>query len=141
MGRTWKENYEHLSLNEKSSASLLQAAKEKAKAAGTLLILVTTRVRAYAGYPGVSEDLRALLGEMADPAKTILISLGNPYAIADLPDPPAVLLAYGTDPGSQQALATALNGGVHIRGKLPVTIKERYAAGTGLEVEKRGRGR
>jgi beta-glucosidase-like glycosyl hydrolase len=131
--------YEHLSLNEKSDASLRQAAKEKAKAADILLLMVTTRVAAYTGYPDISPELRALLTEIADPSKTILISLGNPYVIADLPEMPSLLLLYGTDRASQQAIFMALDGTLHIRGKLPVTIPERFAAGFGLELEARRR--
>jgi beta-glucosidase-like glycosyl hydrolase len=138
MRETLGKGYEHFPLHEKADSSLRHAARASAKAADVLLILVASRVRAYAGYPGVPPELLPLLEEIAVPAKTIFVSLGNPYVITDLPDVAGTLLAYGTDAHSQRAAAAALLGKIPVSGKLPVTIPGRFNAGFGIELEMKG---
>lgn len=132
------EAYECFPLHEKTEPSLRHAAKKSAKAADVLLIVAASRVRAYSGYPGVPAELLPLLREITVQAKSILVSLGNPYVLTDLPDAAGILLAYGTDVASQRAAALALLGKIPVRGKLPITIPGRYPEGWGLETEPKG---
>jgi beta-N-acetylhexosaminidase len=67
----------------------------------------------------------------------VVISFGNPYLLAAMPETPSYLLAYSSYPVSQRAAAKALFGEIDITGKLPVTLPGLYPRGHGLTVAKR----
>jgi beta-N-acetylhexosaminidase len=61
-----------------------------------------------------------------------VISFGNPYLLATMPDAPSYLLAYSPFAVSQRAAAKAVFGAIEIGGKLPVAIPGLYPRGHGL---------
>jgi uncharacterized protein YbbC (DUF1343 family)/CubicO group peptidase (beta-lactamase class C family) len=67
----------------------------------------------------------------------IVASLGSPYVLAQLPDVPAYLCAYGAAASSQRAMVAALFGEADIGGRLPVTLPGGYASGHGLQLARR----
>ena len=64
--------------------------------------------------------------------KVVLISFGNPYIGATVPEIPAYICAYDNAKGLQEAAAEALFGKARITGKLPVTVSDVMKFGTGL---------
>jgi beta-N-acetylhexosaminidase len=64
--------------------------------------------------------------------RPILVGLGNPYLLQQVPAVPAYLVAWGGVPLSQEAAARALIGERPIVGKLPIRIPPRFAVGHGL---------
>lgn len=81
--------------------------------------------------PPASTDL---LGKMleAAPAKTILVSMGNPYVAAGFPAVQTYICTFSDVPVSDIALAKALFGEIPIEGHLPVTIPGIADRGTGI---------
>ena len=74
----------------------------------------------------------------ARPQATIVMSYGNPYAVADLPGTAAVLTGYGEGGyhGNQLVYADSLvrliKGEIRPRGRLPVTVSPALPAGAGV---------
>jgi beta-N-acetylhexosaminidase len=64
--------------------------------------------------------------------RPILVALGNPYLLQQVPAVPAYLVAWGGVPASQEAAARALVGERPILGRLPIRIPPRFAVGHGL---------
>ncbi|HEY8461140.1 MAG TPA: glycoside hydrolase family 3 N-terminal domain-containing protein [Blastocatellia bacterium] len=64
-----------------------------------------------------------------------VISFGNPYLLAAMPDAPSYMVAYSPFPVSQRAAAKALFGEIEIGGKLPAAIPGLYPRGHGLSVK------
>ncbi|MGH9935349.1 MAG: glycoside hydrolase family 3 protein, partial [Blastocatellia bacterium] len=67
----------------------------------------------------------------------IVISFGNPYLLAEMPEAPAYLLAYSPFAVSQRAAVKAALGEIEINGKLPAPLPRLYPRGHGLSVERR----
>ena len=68
--------------------------------------------------------------------KPVVVAMGNPYLLQQIPDVPAYVIAWGGFTVSQQAAARALLGSVPIRGRLPISIPPivRFGAGEDREV-------
>lgn len=64
--------------------------------------------------------------------RPILVAMGNPYLLQQVPAVPAYLAAWGGFPVSQQAAARALVGAAPITGVLPITIPGVAPAGTAI---------
>lgn len=70
---------------------------------------------------------------------TILISLGNPYILSDIPDAPAYICSYGRVAVSQKAVVDAMLGRINISGRLPVSIPNtKYIYKSGLQKKSSG---
>jgi beta-N-acetylhexosaminidase len=67
----------------------------------------------------------------------IVISFGNPYLLAAMPNAPSYLLAYSPFAVSQRAAAKAVFGEIEIGGKLPAAIPGLYPRGRGLSIRRR----
>jgi beta-glucosidase-like glycosyl hydrolase/CubicO group peptidase (beta-lactamase class C family) len=78
--------------------------------------------------------LRALHGA-ARPV--IMVSFGSPYLLAQVPELPVYVCAYGPAESSQRAAVEALFGEYAVQGKLPVTLPGLYGYGHGLTMPKR----
>jgi len=64
--------------------------------------------------------------------RPILVALGNPYLLSQLPMVGTYVVAWGGFPVSQQAAARVLVGSASATGKLPITIPGYAPFGTGL---------
>jgi beta-N-acetylhexosaminidase len=67
----------------------------------------------------------------------IVISFGNPYLLAAMPNAPSYLLAYSPFAVSQRAAAKAVFGEIEVGGKLPAAIPGLYQRGHGLSIRRR----
>ena len=78
------------------------------------------------------EFIDFIQGLVARGAKPIVVALGNPYLLREIPGVPAYIVAWGGFPVLQQAAARALLGAAPITGRLPITIPPVATLGAGL---------
>jgi beta-N-acetylhexosaminidase len=125
-------------LDDRSSNIEIEEALNKAKAADIIIASLYGRVRSgQARSVGLPEaGTRALSTLIANKARVIGISFGNPYLLQSFPELRTYLVAYGDMPSLQQAAARALMGEIDIRGKLPITLPGLYARGAGIEIKR-----
>jgi beta-N-acetylhexosaminidase len=83
----------------------------------------------------VPEPMKALIASTARTRPTILVSLGSPYIIEDLPEVGSYLIGWRSNSITEQAVARALAGVTSITGRLPISIPPDYARGWGLQRE------
>lgn len=65
----------------------------------------------------------------------IVVALGNPYLLQQIPDARTYLIGWGGFAVSQQAAARALLGAIPIRGRLPISIPPNVPLGAGEQRE------
>ncbi|HEX6057536.1 MAG TPA: glycoside hydrolase family 3 N-terminal domain-containing protein [Gemmatimonadaceae bacterium] len=65
--------------------------------------------------------------------RPVVVALGNPYLLQQIPDAPTYLVAWGGFPVSQRAAARALLGLAPIGGRLPIAIPPVAPLGAGLD--------
>ena len=86
----------------------------------------------------ISDSLIRFLDRLAQTdVPVIVVSFGDPYLLRDLPEGLTYICAYGSSGSSRQAAVSALFGEIEIRGKLPVTLSDEYAVGSGVEIPRR----
>ena len=68
-------------------------------------------------------------------APLVGISFGNPYLLMNFPDLKTYMDAYGDMPSLQRAAARALLGEIDVTGRLPVSLPQLYARGTGIQLK------
>jgi len=85
------------------------------------------------GTLGLPDAVRNFIAATALARPTILVSLGNPYLIGDLPEVGSYLIGWRSNSVTEQAVARALVGATPITGRLPISIPPRYARGWGLQ--------
>jgi beta-N-acetylhexosaminidase len=87
----------------------------------------------WRGTIGLPEPMLTLMSSTARWRPTVVVSLGNPYLISDLPEVGSYLIGWRSNPVTEQAVARALAGEVSITGRLPISIPPGYARGWGLQ--------
>ncbi len=94
-----------------------------------------TAVRFIAGRGHVQlpDSLASLIVETGRRRRTIVVALGSPYLLNQLPDfSGGYLLAWSDFPATERAAARALAGGAPVSGRLPITLSDKYLRGFGL---------
>ncbi len=86
------------------------------------------------GLPARTQDI---LQELSRRYQTIVVLMGNPYVAAWLEGDFTLLCTYQDESMAQQVAAEAVLGKRPIEGKLPVSVSERFPAGTGLRIPAR----
>jgi beta-N-acetylhexosaminidase len=99
---------------------------------GAALFAVGDKPVAGRGTIGVPAPLLALMRRSAELRPTILLSLGNPYLISRVPEVGSYLIAWRSNPVTEEAAARALAGVAPITGRLPIAIPPAYARGWGV---------
>jgi hypothetical protein len=84
---------------------------------------------------GIPQTTIDLIGATARKRPTILVSLGNPYLISQLPEVGSYLIGWRSNSITEQAVARALAGATSITGRLPISIPPDYTRGWGLQRE------
>ena len=110
-----------------------------ADSADVLVCAVFIDAAASKGTVALDPVYSQLLQKLADvnhrlvPQRLILVALGSPYFLAELPlHPPASLLTFDAFPLAERSAVRALFGETRITGRLPVTIPGVAAYGAGL---------
>lgn len=97
------------------------------------LFATADRPTAYRGSLGLPAPLGAAIDTAARRGPAAVVSLGNPYLIADLPAVGSYLIGWRSNPVTERAAARALAGVAPITGRLPISIPPRYTAGWGMQ--------
>lgn len=97
------------------------------------LFAVSDKPVASRGTIGLPESVITLMSNTARGQPTILVSLGNPYLIKDLPEVGSYLIGWRSTAVAEQAVARALAGAAPITGRLPISIPPRYPRGWGVQ--------
>jgi beta-N-acetylhexosaminidase len=63
--------------------------------------------------------------------KPIVVAMGNPYLLLQIPEVPTYLIGWGGFSVSQQAAARALLGQIAISGRMPISIPSQAVLGSG----------
>jgi len=120
-------------LDPASDTSAFTAAREKAAAAGTVLVSVFSKVRSGSGGTGFPDDLVARVeGIISANPRTVVVTFGNPYILPSLTGARAYLCAYSDAEATSRAVAGALFGENPTRGRLPVTLEGMAPYGFGI---------
>src|SRR4051794_9421979 len=86
------------------------------------------------GSVGQLPDLmRVLIGSTSESRPTILVSMGSPYLISDLPEVGSYLIGWRSNAVTEQAVGRALAGVNPIVGHLPISIPPESPRGWGVE--------
>jgi len=103
-----------------------------------VIFSVAVRARSGKGSVALPPAGKRLAGELVKrKLPLVVISFGNPYLLAAMPEAPSYLLAYSPFTVSQRAAAKAVFGEIEINGKLPVTMPGLYPRGHGVMIAKR----
>jgi beta-N-acetylhexosaminidase len=111
----------------------LHKMEESAATCDVHVVAAFVSASAYKGNVSIGGQFPGLLTRLQATNKPIvLISFGNPYLFRDYPDVAAYIAMYSTVPPSEIASVRALWGEIKVQGKLPVTIPNLAAFGTGI---------
>jgi beta-N-acetylhexosaminidase len=116
-----------------SGASSYDSAAVAIARGGVTIFAAADRPTAARGAIGIPAALLQLIATTARARPTVLVSLGNPYLIAQLPEVGSYLIGWRSNPVTEQAVARALAGAAAITGRLPVSIPPDYPRGWGLQ--------
>ena len=130
--------FESAVLDERSTTVEIAAARKKADEADVVLTGLFGRVRSGAkNSVGIPENAANLLRELLQGDKKVInISFGNPYLLNNFPEMKTYIVAYGDMPSLQRATARALVGEIDFKGKLPISLGEKFPRGVGLNLQK-----
>jgi beta-N-acetylhexosaminidase len=120
--------------------AVLQAAEHAQEVIVATLLIPTAgkiaRVQgAYTNTVSLDDASSSLLHALLERAgaKTVLVSLGNPYLATAFPEVENYLCTFSNAPVSETAAVKALFGETAIHGRLPVTLPAIAERGTGLD--------
>jgi beta-N-acetylhexosaminidase len=124
-------------LDERSSEEEVKKTLERAKTADLVLVSMYGRVRTGQSNSGALPEpgARALAKLIEHKTPLVGISFGNPYLLMNFPELKTYLVAYGDMPSLQRAAARALLGEIDVVGRLPITLPQLYARGTGIQLK------
>ena len=90
----------------------------------------------YNRYPsnnfGISGYAMALVNQIQQNNKTIILDFGNPYAIKNFCNADNLMACYEDDSITQNAAADILEGKIIAKGTLPVSVCDNYKYGSGI---------
>ena len=85
--------------------------------------------------PLLPDSLVALVEATAALRPTVLVSLGSPYLLLQVPGVQGYLVAWAPGPLPEAAAAAALAGTAPITGRLPIALPPFHPLGHGLQRE------
>jgi beta-N-acetylhexosaminidase len=96
------------------------------------LFVAAARVSSGRGTLGIPDSLVALIESTTVARTTLLVALGSPYLLLQVPSVHAYLLAWNIGEVPEVAAARALTGAAPITGKLPIDLPPHYPIGWGV---------
>ncbi len=117
--------------------NLLDSLATRADRAALVIVAANARVRGDRSAALDSVSAAALRTVIAA-RPTIVVSLGSPYLLQELPEAGTYLLGWAAGDVSQTAVARALLGDAPITGTLPTAIPPFHSRGDGIRVEPSG---
>jgi beta-N-acetylhexosaminidase len=97
------------------------------------IFVTADRPTAWRGSLGLPGRLADLIGATALLRPAVLVSLGNPYTLTQVPDIGSYLIGWRSNAIVEQAVARALAGVAPITGRLPISLPPRYPRGWGVQ--------
>jgi len=131
------EAFSHLPLSSASAPARVETVKALAEPADVVVLASFARTRDHLGRGEIPKELVSVLTDIGVSKPVVLLALGNPYVLTELPQAAALLTAYDFAPVAQVAAARALFGEIDVGGKLPVRLSEVYPVESGLSVKRR----
>lgn len=113
-------------------ATDLAAARQALARGGVPVFAVSVRVTSGQARLALPEAVAALIEETARRMPAVLVSLGSPYVIGQVPSVGGYLAAWTANPLTERAVAEALSGGI-ITGRLPIPLPPAIPLGAGLD--------
>lgn len=130
------EQVERTRVDDETPPARYDTIAERAAAADLVLVSAYVPPAAGAGSVAVPEALATLVARLVESGKpTALLSFGNPYLLAAVPQVGTYLLAWGPREVMQRAAARAILGLAPITGRLPISLPPYHRAGEGLRRE------
>lgn len=130
--------FDSVILDDRSTEAEVKTALKKAGEADIVITGLFGRVRSGSknsvGLPDAT--VGALREILKSNKKVINLSFGNPYLLKGFPEMKTYIVAFGDMSTLQKAAADAVSGKIDFKGKLPITITEKYPRGTGLSLTK-----
>lgn len=83
---------------------------------------------------GLTKEISEFIESLNKQSKVIVNLFANPYSLNKLSDkvnPDGIIVSYEDSPLSQELSAQLIFGGIKANGQLPVTVNERFKAGSG----------
>jgi beta-N-acetylhexosaminidase len=114
-----------------SGAASYDSARAAVRASPFTVFAVAIRAVPWRGGIGMPDALAALI-DQASARRTVFVSLGSPYIIAQAPHARSYLLGWAANALTEAAVARALTGGA-IGGRLPIRVPPAYPLGAGLD--------
>ncbi len=100
---------------------------------GLPLFVAAVRTSAGRGPRARPDAWAALADSVARLRPMVLISLGSPYIVQQVPSAGSYLVAWTPNAMMEAAVARALSGRAPITGRLPISIPPQFVIGSGLE--------
>jgi beta-N-acetylhexosaminidase len=86
----------------------------------------------------LSASQLSVLNNLLKLNNTSLVIFGNPYVVKNFCAANSLVVAYDDKPETHLAMAKIVNGSARFRGKLPVSVCDNFAAGTGITINADG---
>ncbi|MBF8295976.1 MAG: nagZ, partial [Bacteroidetes bacterium] len=131
--RKFSPSAKELRLSDSLRTDEMKKALSLAKEADVVVVAAYIKIVLSSGTVDLPPAHAAFLQQLVKQnPRVALVSFGNPYIGASVPEVPAYICAYDNAKVLQEAAAEALFGKAHLTGKLPITISETMKFGAGL---------
>ncbi|WP_416866047.1 MAG: glycoside hydrolase family 3 N-terminal domain-containing protein [Imperialibacter sp.] len=131
----------HLTLPNEATPEEIGRVKDSLSSYNMVLIGLHSGLRAN-NREGMSADVQAFLKELVEGKVTVVAAMRNPYTLSKLDwiaEADAVFTTYQEHAIAEDMAAQLIFGGIGAKGRLPVTVNDRWPAGYGLTTEGGGR--
>lgn len=126
LGPSFERRYDGVPTDAQINALIATATQQS----DVLVVVLYQRLVSGRGFAGLREGQQRVLDALHRAGKpVVLVTMGNPYAVADFPGADATLVLYDTTLPSVRAAVAALRGAA-TPGRLPVTAGP-YGVGSG----------
>ena len=129
-------NVDTITLPTYPSDSVIAAVFDTAKSYNTVIVATVGTNELQSKNFGVIPESVKLIDTLAYHGNTILLHLGNPYALGkihNINELSAIMVGYRSCRETQELAAQAIFGGREVRGKLPVSVNDQIIQGNGLD--------
>ncbi|MCM4156285.1 glycoside hydrolase family 3 N-terminal domain-containing protein [Gramella sp. AN32] len=134
----WYGKVKHFQLPVDASEKLIDSVKAKLKGYNVNIIGLHDFSIRPQNILKISEELKNFITEMSSEDNTIFAIFKNPYVLNDLENienSNVLIEAYQDSPLTEEMVAQLIFGGVGAKGRLPVSIGDKFKAGYGLDLE------
>ena len=126
----------HLNISAEPSAAQVQRIRRELKNHDIALVGIHQVRGVPYNYKVYNSQAKLLLSELASSGKAVLCSFRNPYTLEEIDyveKSRGLVLAYQDSPEAQALMAQLLFGGIGAKGRLPVSIGNKFSVGEGMD--------